>query len=935
MGKRRVVRDVVRVGVAALVLAVLASGCAFVSRVSESSAPTTTDATTASGGSFATSLSTDGRFVAFESEAPDLVLGDTNGVIDVFVRDRSSGTVERASVSSSEAQATGTSYSPRITPDGRFVVFESSSADLVAGDSNGASDVFLRDRQAGTTIRASVLTSGVGANGNSYLPTVSSDGRFVVFQSGATNLVAGDTNAATDVFVRDTQTATTSRVSVGTGGVQGNGASVLPTVSTDGRYVAFESGATTLVSGDTNGAVDVFVRDRQAATTSRVSVGAASAQANGGSAAAEISGDGRYVSFESGATNLVGGDTNAVSDVFVRDRQTATTSRASVTSAGAQANGPSSEPAISSDGRYVSFSSLATNLDPAGTPAYTDVYRRDRTAGQTLLMSGIGNDEGGFSSISANGAVVGFTSAATNLAAFDDNGAYDVFVRVVSTSTTDLVSRYRTAQGNQGSASMDLSTDGRYVTYVSAASDLVPGDTNGVQDVFVRDMLTGTTERVSITSSGVGGNGTSDHPSISPNGRFVVFQSEATNFAANDANGLADIFLHDRDLDSTYRVSFASDGVNAPNERSFWPDVSSDGQFVAFQSFAKNMVPNDNNVGFSNIYVRDRTAATTTRVSVDTGGGDPNGGSSEPAMTLGGRFVVFESGASDLVAGDSNGQSDVFVTDRAFGTTTRASVTSAGVGGNLASESASITDDGRYVVFVSNASNLVAGDGNGVKDVFVRDTLTATTTRVTVSSSGAEANGEASSFTPTMSSDGRYVAFASSASNLVTGDTNSVFDAFVRDRTKGRTTRVSTNQDLAQVDFGALEAALSADGRYVGLYSQATNIVVPDVNGSQPDVLVRANPVPTTSSVAPASVARGATATITVNGTNFLPGVNALFGDRITLTNVNRVSEEQVKFTISVASNAATGNRNVIVYLSGTGPGTLTGAAAQFAFTVT
>jgi hypothetical protein len=310
-------------------------------------------------------VSADGRYVVFESSATNLVAGDTNGVADVFVRDAQSNTTSRVSVATGGTQATGgASTNAAVSADGRYVVFESSATNLVAGDTNGVADVFVRDTQSNTTSRVSVATGGVQATGGaSTNAAVSADGRYVVFESSATNLVSGDTNGVADVFVRDTQSNTTSRVSVATGGAQATGgASTNAAVSGNGRYVAFQSAATNLVAGDTNAATDVFVRDLTGAQTSRASVSSAGAQATGTSLNASISNDGRRVAFESTAANLIAGDTNIVRDVFVRDRTGGLTSRVSEGSFRAQGNGPSSNPSISSDGKYVALESTATNL---------------------------------------------------------------------------------------------------------------------------------------------------------------------------------------------------------------------------------------------------------------------------------------------------------------------------------------------------------------------------------------------------------------------------------------------------------------------------------------------------------------------------------------------------------------------------------------------
>src|SRR5207249_3963444 len=293
--------------------------------------------------SLGSALSADGRFVAFDSAATDLVAGDTNGVADVFVHDRQTGTTERVSVDSAGTQANGDSTEVALSADGRFVAFISVAPDLVAGDTNGVADVFVHDRQTGTTERVSVDSAGNQANGDSTEVALSADGRFVAFTSVAPDLVAGDTNGVMDVFVHDRQTGATERVSVDSAVTQANGDSTDVALSADGRFVAFISVAPDLVAGDTNGVADVFVHDRQTGTTERVSVDSAGNQANGDSTDVALSADGRFVAFTSVAPDLVTGDTNGAMDVFVHDRQTGTTERVSVDSAGSQANGDNTD----------------------------------------------------------------------------------------------------------------------------------------------------------------------------------------------------------------------------------------------------------------------------------------------------------------------------------------------------------------------------------------------------------------------------------------------------------------------------------------------------------------------------------------------------------------------------------------------------------------
>jgi Tol biopolymer transport system component len=275
----------------------------------------------AGGFSSSPTISAGGRFVAFYSDATNLVGDDTNGHLDVFLHDRLTGTTERVSVSSSEHQANRQSQVGvgGLSANGRYVAFESYATNLVRNDTNRMWDVYVRDRLAGTTQRVSVTRSGAQVNGDSELPAISGDGQVVAFDSDADDLVADDTNGAWDVFTADLLTGAVRRVSVPTGGGQAPGDSTAPSISGDGRYVAFDSDSPGLVPGDTNKTGDVFLRDRLGGTTVRVSVSDGDAQAGDRSWLATISADGRHVGFASWADQLVPADTNGQPDVFVRD----------------------------------------------------------------------------------------------------------------------------------------------------------------------------------------------------------------------------------------------------------------------------------------------------------------------------------------------------------------------------------------------------------------------------------------------------------------------------------------------------------------------------------------------------------------------------------------------------------------------------------------
>ncbi|HVW33671.1 MAG TPA: hypothetical protein VHL53_14120 [Acidimicrobiia bacterium] len=369
-----------------------------------------------------------------------------------------------------------------------------------------------------------------------------------------------------DIFVYDRENQTVERVSTGPGGAQANGDSQRPTLSSDGRFVAFWSAADNLVENDTNRVTDCFVHDRQTHETFRVDLGVNNVQANGECARPVISGDGMLVAFESAATNLEkpgvlgkSTDSNKARDVFVRDLAEGTTTRVSVTSDGKQGAGESVRPSISADGRFVAFQSDAP-LSSDDTNKKTDVYLHDRESGETTRVS-----------IGPGG-----------------------------------------VEGNSGSFSPSLSADGRFIAYWSNASNLVAGDTNKTGDVFVFDRNDGSTVRESENEDRVQGDGMSSDPSISPDGRYVAFWSGATNLVPDDTNGKRDIFLVDRDAKTIVRESIADDGTQGDGD-SFSPNINGGGGLVAFDSAAKTLVADDHKTKGSDIFLHwdDQPQSTT------------------------------------------------------------------------------------------------------------------------------------------------------------------------------------------------------------------------------------------------------------------------------------------------------------------------------------
>jgi Tol biopolymer transport system component len=445
------VRSAIAAGMLVLALAPTAGATSLPDRTFRIS--TATDLGELAGDSGDTSLSANGQIIGFASTASGFMPGDANGAVrDVFTFNVSTG--ERRLISAAPGGADGPSSAPVLSADGTRVAFVSRATNLVPGDGNGVADIFVTD-QNGAVARVSVAADGGDANGPSSNPDLSADGRFVVFESGASNLVPGDTNGVPDVFVRDLQVGRTALVSSGRGGAPADGASGTPAISAGGAFVSFASRATNLVAGDRNGVADVFVRDLVLAKTSRVSVDSRGRAQNAAvadpfSQVSDVSRDGRYVVFDSDATNLVHADANQHTDVFLRDRRRHTTVLVSASSLNVQGNNDSFSPLISADGRIVAFQSLASNMAPGDGPR-EDVFVRDLKQ-RTTSVVGVADDGSPRAAelvtqllqrpaLSADGRIAAFSSTAPNLVAGDTNGREDVFLRLLDAPQTHLVSK--------------------------------------------------------------------------------------------------------------------------------------------------------------------------------------------------------------------------------------------------------------------------------------------------------------------------------------------------------------------------------------------------------------------------------------------------------------------------------------------------------------
>jgi Tol biopolymer transport system component len=398
----------------------------------------------------------------------------------------------------------------------------------------------------------------IQANDTSSAADISANGRYALFTSYATNLLPNTTLGGGHIYRRDLGQGVTELVdAAGAAGVP-NG-SILGQVylSSNGRYSAFTSTATNLVAGDTNGINDVFLRDIEQQTTELVNVATDGTQANNWSGLAGLSADGRYVLFQSAATNLIpDGTVPGVRNIYLRDRLLQTTGL--VVEIPQSSIAPAWFPFLSPDGGFAAYD---FNLPvPAGGPQWTSI-RHDLQTGATESAS-VSSDEQPANAptytaaVSRNGRVLLMSSAATNLVDDDTNGATDVFVRNTVQGTTTRVSvAHDGAEANQGSAPLGISANGRYVAFRSPATNLVPGDTNGVMDVFVRDRSAGTTTRVNLAADGSQANADARDGRISANAEFVIFSSAATNLVDGDTNGRPDVFVRNLITDTTTRVS--------------------------------------------------------------------------------------------------------------------------------------------------------------------------------------------------------------------------------------------------------------------------------------------------------------------------------------------------------------------------------------------
>ncbi len=809
------------------------------------------------GDSVPVDLSTNGQYALFESSAPDLVPGDTNGAIDIFVRDLAHGTTILVSANTNGVPGNRASSDSVMTPDGRFVAFRSDARDLVVGDTNGIEDIFVRDLQIGATTLASVgalnKTTGLVVPG-SEAPVISADGRYVAFYSAATNLVAGVTNAS-DIFIRDMVGATTTWASVYARAAArmvssaSNAICFNHVMSADGQYLAYEvypkSGGgrgVVLRYGLLTGLTDVISTNAlYRASTSDVIENIA------------MTPDGRFVAFLANTNGSPGTD----NCVRLWDAQSGASILVSGTSSNTVPSGSACDwPVLDPTGRYVLFVSTATNIVTNAIAPGTHVYLRDTLAAVTYLVDADTNGAGSVDTLdtappqmSADARFVAFDCPDTNLVPDDRNHAVDVFVRDLVAGTNELISAHDaslpsvTANGSSTISSISISADGRFVAFLSDADNLCGNDTNNCRDVFVRDLLVGTNILVSVATNGAIGDLGSFDVSLSGNGRYVAFMSRADNLAPGDTNSAQDIFVRDLQAATTSLVSMNSSGSGSGNGDSYSPTVSTNGHYVLFHSTARNLTANALASGQEDLFVRDTQAGITYALTHTT--------SSTPlgVMTPDGRFVAFagfnSAGTQGLFVWNSqtatieysNPTTNItqlgFSADGnkiAYGTSSGVTVLDRVANTNTLIGSAPASHAG--LRFTADASWLAyaAGPIGGTNQVYLYS-LPYGTNLLVSRNFGNSGTANKPSDSPEISGDGRFVAYRSAATDIVPDDTNGVPEVFLYDRLNNTTTLLSANATAsAAANNRSLTPVFSGDGRTLIFQCWASDIVAGDFN---------------------------------------------------------------------------------------------------------
>ncbi|MES1180243.1 MAG: hypothetical protein ABUL66_00100 [Verrucomicrobiota bacterium] len=810
--------------------------------------------------SYPAAISTNGQFALFESSASDLVANDTNNAADIFVRDLANGTTTQISVSTNGGAANGGSRGSVMTPDGRYVAFVSAATDLVAGDTNNIPDVFVRDRETGVTTLASpgamAAPPSLLTSSGSESPEITPDGRYVAFYSAATNLVPKG-NIGGGIYVRDLVAGQTVWASTNARAIfksvagSSNIVACNFSLSADGQFVAFE--ACTNSSASSAPAGIILRYNLQTGLTDILNTNAHVPQIPAGLVHdLAMTPDGRFVAYGAGRSN-----TNAI---YLWDAQTGTSTPVSVGLDNVSpANGFSDAPVISDNGRFVAFISSATDLMPGPPDGGYHFYVHDMQAGTTQLIdadasgAAAGVDVSAVPAMSADGSVVAFDCA--NLLPDSRHQVRDVFLRSVTADTNELISVSRpaslalTPDGSSLITAFSASSNGLRIAFYSDADNLVPNDTNGYSDVFVRDLAAGTNMLASVNTNGnASGDGVSSAPALSGDGRYVAFASLADDLVSGDTNRALDVFVRDLSAGTTTLASVSTDGVHSGNGDSFAPVLSADGRYLLFHSKASNLAAGSFGTGTENLFLRDLPAGIT--YALTTSGVVAN------AMTPDGHFVAFIGAPPGLgkwlfvwnsqlaartytnftvttgfaVAISPDGQKLAYLANSSISLfavdLVTKTVTTLNTGGTFSTHATlGFTDDGRRLAYALSTTGSPA-----VENVYLYDFQTASNALVS-QNYNSTGGGNSSSDSPTISPDGRFIAYRSAATNLVPFDFNDTPDLFVYDTASHATILVSVNTDgSSSAADRSFQPVFSADSQSLFFQSRAPDIAGSDFN---------------------------------------------------------------------------------------------------------
>ena len=830
-------------------------------------------------------VSADGRWLVFSNTGTNLVPGQTDGGSDnLFLHDRQTGATAlatHASGSPTVPASRGNVFAGghSISDDGRWIVYASTARDLVGNQVSDPwiSQVFLYDRETGvnTLVSHSIQGPSIASNDLAGSPHISGDGNWIVFESAATDLLAGQSDApgTRDVFLQERATGQRILVSRATGTTltaanHSWGQVTSPSVSDDGRCVAFQSSATNLIPGFTPpySNQNVYLFDRSTDAMTLVSHTSASATNGAGGRQPRISPDGAAVLFGSLAGNIVPGQIDnpgSSVDLFLFDRASGTnvlvshTESSTVTSSGGVRDGDD-ESDVAAGGAWVVFNKFIGTI---GTQVY--LFRRADSTITLLSRSAASptqpaNRDSSRPRITPDGAFVLFSSAATNLVPGQSSFTYNVFLYDNTAGILALVSGANGSGqvgGNNFSYLATVSDDGSTVAYATQATNLDAGtaDLNGITDMAVYDRASAGSAYVTLHAPGQASatpSGDSAVISASADGRYAVFLSSAVNAVPGQMDGYGpDVFLADRIAGTTALVSHAAgQPATSGDSASSTAAISADGNYVAFASTARNLVPGQIDTNYTedyqgfvypgtDIFLYNRVTGATTLVSHTAGSGVTAGSqpcAGEVSLSADGRYVTFSSYADDLVPGqvDVNGGADVFLYDRVSDTTMLVSrkagtvVTTAN--GPYGSHGARVSGDGRWVGFYSPATNLVAGssDSNSRPDVFLFDRISGNTLLVSRAAGTAATAANQTSWDVGLNPDGRYLVFSSLAGNLVPGQTGAAGqNLFLFDRVTGTVELISRAAGTATTGAGGMDGSVSDNGRYVVFRSAAPNLV--------------------------------------------------------------------------------------------------------------